>query len=224
MKALGHVEVVQFLRPVEAILLNLGADLGLDAFMPEPHDEAGHRVLLRQANGFEDDAQERQADTAARTGSQGAGGGVQAAMALGLGAQFFQAVPDGLRQIGNTTGGGPILEDRVAPQGTEHFDEVRFTRAVKTADPNSRLLCLVDVLQVGFEDVGHPFFILAIADKGLQLVPQDRQRLTGQFVIDAGHTLVDQFSGGRIFLVNIAILHHQFLVQYSLSAVIGTAR
>ena len=127
MKALSHVEVVQLFVPVETILFNMGADLIIDAFVLEPHDEAGNRVLLRQASGFEDDAQECQTDTSACTGSQRAGCGVQAPMALGLGAQFLEIISDALRQVGNAASRGSILEDRVNPKRTKHFDEVRFT-------------------------------------------------------------------------------------------------
>ena len=56
MKALSHVKVVQFFVPVVAVSLNVGADLIMDALVHEPHDEAGNRILLRQASGFEDNA------------------------------------------------------------------------------------------------------------------------------------------------------------------------
>ena len=126
MKALGHIEVVQLFVPVEAILFNMSANLVIDAFVLEPHDESGNRILLRQSSGFEEDAQECQSDTAARTGSQCAGCGVQAPMAFRLGAQLFEIISDALRQVGNSASRGSILEDRVDPKRTEHFDEVRF--------------------------------------------------------------------------------------------------
>ena len=55
-KTLSHVKVIQLFVPVEVVLLNVGADLVMDTFVREPHDEAGNRILLRQAGGFEDDA------------------------------------------------------------------------------------------------------------------------------------------------------------------------
>ena len=53
----------------------------------------------------------------------------------------------------------------------------------------------------------HALFILPITDKGLQLITEHGQRLTGFFIVDTGHALVHQFSGGRIFLVDVAIDH-----------------
>ncbi len=101
---------------------------------------------------------------------------------------------------------------------------MRLARAVEAADPHGRLLGLLDVLQVDVEDVFQALFVLAIADKGFELVPQDGQRLVGLLVVDAGHALVDQLSGRRVLLVDVAIEHVLPLVQNSLSAVIGTAR
>jgi hypothetical protein len=101
---------------------------------------------------------------------------------------------------------------------------VRLARAVEATDPHRRLLRLFDVLQVGFQNVDQALFVLPIADKGVQLVPQDRQRLVGLLVIDAGHALVDQLAGRRVLLVDVAIEHVLPLNQNSLSAVIGTAR
>ena len=83
--------------------------------------------MLGQSGGFEEDPQERQPDTSARTGSQRAGCGVQAPIAFRLSAQLLETIRDALRQVGNAARCGAILEDRVDPKRTERFDEVRFT-------------------------------------------------------------------------------------------------
>ena len=224
-QALGHVEVVELFVPVEAALLNVAPHSVVDAFMLEPHDKARHRVLLRQADGLEEDAQQGHAHgLVARAGAQRARRRMQTAVALRLGAEFLQLVAHALWQVRDAPRGGAVVEGAVDPECTQHLDQVRLARAVEAADPHGRLLGLLDVLQVDVEDVFQALFVLAIAHEGFELVPQNGQRLVGLFVVDAGHALVDQLSGRRVLLVDVAIEHVLPLVQNSLSAVIGTAR
>ena len=50
MQPLGDVEIVQFLVPVEASFLDMAAHGIVDAFMLQPHHEARHWILFRQAD------------------------------------------------------------------------------------------------------------------------------------------------------------------------------
>ena len=98
---------------------------------------------------------------------------MQAAVALGLGAEFFQVVTNVLRERCDATCCRAVVEFAIDPQCAQHFYQVRFTRTVEATHPHGRLLGLLDVLQVGIEDVLQTFFVLAIANEGIQLITQD---------------------------------------------------
>src|SRR5690606_22052063 len=138
----------------------------------KPHDKARYRVLFRQADRLEDDAEQGHAHRlVARAGAQRAGRSVQATMALGLGAEFFQVVAYALWQVGNTPRGSTVVKWGIHPKCPQHLDQVRFTRAIEATDPNRGLFRLFDVLQVDVENVLKALFVLAIADECFELVP-----------------------------------------------------
>ena len=89
---------------------------------------------------------------------------------------------------------------------------MRFSRTVKTTDPDGRLLRLINVFQVSFQDVLHAFFILAVANKGFELIAQYRQGLNSHIVIDIGNTFIDQFLKGRVFQIDVSVFHLHPLV------------
>jgi len=132
---------------------------------------------------------------------------MQAAMTFGLSAEFSEVIADALGQIGDPTGRGSVFKGSIHPQCPQHFDQMGFAGAIEPAHPNGRLLGLVDILEVGFEDVRHPFFVLAITNERFQFVAKNRQRMAGCLVVDACHPLVDQLPGGWILLINVTILH-----------------
>ncbi len=70
----------------------------------------------------------------------------------------------------------------------------------------------------------HTPAILSVADKGVQLIPQDVKSLVCCLVIDTGHPFIDQLMNGRVLLIDIAVDHYLSLDQNALSAVMGTAR
>ena len=195
MQPLGHVEVVQFLAPVVTIFFDLFADLIVYVLVPEPHDEAGHGVLLGKSDGLEDDAQQGQADASARTRPKGAGRGMQPSVAFARGVEFLQQVLDALRQVGDAACGRAVGEFRIRPQSAQHLDQVGLARPVEATHPDGWLLGLVNVLEIGLEDVRQTFFILAVADESLQFVTEHGKGLFGPLVVDIGHSLIDKLPG-----------------------------
>ncbi len=168
------VEVIELFIPVETARLNVAPHHVVDAFMLEPHHKACDRVLLRQAHGLEQDAQQGHAHGfVARAGAQCARRRVQAAVALRLDAELLELVAHALWQVRDTPRGGAIVKRTVHPQRPQHLDQVRLARAEEAADPHPRLLRLVDVLEIGLQYVDQALLVLAIADEGVQLIPQN---------------------------------------------------
>ena len=149
---------------------------------------------------------------------------MKTSVALARGGKLFQQILNALRQVGDAARGSAVGELRVRPQRAQHLDQVRLARAIESAHPDGRLLSLIDVLQIGLDDVRKAFLVLAIADKGLQLVPEDRKCLIGAFVVNVGHAFVDEFPRRRVLGIDLSVVHHALLYQASMSAVIGTAR
>ena len=220
---LGHVKVVELLLPVVAFLLQIRLHLHQKPFAAQPHDKACLWVLLGQASRFEDDAQDRQPHASFGAGAQGAGRSVQAAGTLAGSSQLDEQVADDDRQMGDAARCGAVGKEDIHPQRAHHLDHVRLAGAKETAHPDRRLLRRSQVAKVCMQNMFQPLGILAVADKGLQLVAEYGERMLGRVVVDAGDPLIDQLAGGRILLVDSTVEHVE-LRPYSLSAVIGTAR
>ena len=90
-----------------------------------------------------------------------------------LSGEFLQLIADTFWNAGNTPRTGPIAEAGIHPERPHHFDKVGLSRTIEAADPNRRLLRLVQVLDVGFENVNNALLILAFANKGFQFVPEN---------------------------------------------------
>ena len=67
MESFGHVKIVEFFRPVEAVFLYVASNSIIDTFILKPHDKSGDRVLFRQPDGLENDTEQRQSNATAGT-------------------------------------------------------------------------------------------------------------------------------------------------------------
>ena len=132
---------------------------------------------------------------------------MNATVALSLCAELFELVGNALRQRRNAARSSAIVERGIYPQRAQHLHHVRLSGTIEAADPHRRLLGLFDVLEVSLENVDQSLFVLPIADKGVQFVPQYGQCLARLFVVNAGYALVDQLAGRWVFLVDVAIEH-----------------
>ena len=149
--------------------------------------------LFRQAFGFENDAQQCQANLVAGAGTQLACGSVQTAVALALNGEFFEWLRHCVRQPGQAAGGGTVGELVVGPQGAQHFGQVRFAAAVKARNPDAGLLvAAVEVEQKLFQHGLQAFFVLAITNKGFQFVAQHALGGFGMVFRNFGHAVVDE--------------------------------
>ena len=113
-----------------------------------------------------------QPDAVPGPGPEVAGGGVQPAVPLGRVREFLQEVLHAGRQLGQAPGLGPVRELEVGPEVLEHLDQVRLAGAEEAADPDARLLGLVEVAEVGAEDAAQPLRVLAVADEVREFVAQ----------------------------------------------------
>ena len=116
--------------------------------------------------------------------------------------------------------GKNVVELEIGPEVLEHLDQVRLAGAEEPADPNARLLALVQVAQIGAEDANQAIGILAVADEVDEFVAQGVEfggRLAARHLRDA---LVEQRVGTWVFLVNLKVLHGRTSTSL---AVIGTA-
>ena len=102
----------------------------------QPHDKPRQVVLLRQANGLEDDGQERQAHVALHPRPQGTRSGMQALILVRAFGKLGKLLADAGREIGQAQGIGTIREALIGPEGAQHLGQVRFTRSVETTDPD----------------------------------------------------------------------------------------
>ena len=164
--------------------------------------------MLRQALGLEDDAQQGQTHFVAGTRPELACGSMQGAMALALGAELLQLFEHACGELGQAASGGTIGELVVGPQCAQHLGQVRLAAAVKARNPDPRLLAArVQVQQKLVEDGLQAFFVLAVADEGLQLIAQDGLRCLRVVFRNLGHAVVDKavLLGGLV--VDIPVQH-----------------
>ena len=213
MKHSGNIEIVQFFRPVVALLFHRRPYRVKDAFFLQPQYEAGLWILFRQSCGLEDDPQQRQSDTAAGPGSERSQCRMKPAEAFACIGQFPQVHFDAFRQRGNAARRCPVIKHSIRPERRQHFDQMRLAAAKEAADPNPWLLFLVQIFQVHIQDMLQTFFILAVANKGIQLVAKDSLLI----VIDAGNPLVDDLPADRIHQIDLLVQHDfppalQFLI------------
>ena len=96
-------------------------------------------------------------------------------VALGRVRELLEEVFDAGRQPGQAPGLGAVGKLEVGPEVLEHLDEMRLAGAEEAADPDAGLLGLVQVAEVGAEDAGQPFGVLAVADEVRELVAQGVQ-------------------------------------------------
>ena len=151
----GDVEVRQLLLEVAPRRGDAAPHRLLQPLVPEPEEERGAGVLRGQPLRPEDQAQQFQADAVARPRPERPGGGVEPALPLRLGREFDQQVLDVLRQLRQPARPGPVRELEVGPEVLEHLDEVALAAAEEPADPDARLLGLVQVVEVVAEDALH---------------------------------------------------------------------
>jgi hypothetical protein len=162
-------------------------------FPLQPQDEPRLVVLLGQAGGFEDDAEQGEADIVPRRGTELAGCRVQPTVAFGLVVELQEVISDLCGQLGEAARCRPVIEVHVHPQCPEHLGQVRLAAPIKAADPHARLLrCVAEIAEVGFEDAAQPLCILPIADEGLQLVAQGFQSRLGAILRYLRHTVVEK--------------------------------
>ena len=86
---------------------------------------------------------------------------------------------------------------------------MRFTGTEKATYPNGGLLGLVYILQIGFKNMLHAFFVLSFTDKGIQFIAQNSKGVARIFIVHIGNTFVEQASGGWVCLKKSTIYHVQ---------------
>jgi len=132
---------------------------------------------------------------------------VQATVSLSFGGKFLQGISHAIGQSGHTPSCRSIVEMCIHPKCPHHLHEVGFTRAEETTDPDGRLLGLIQVLEVGFQNMLKSSLVLALANKGLQLIPEHGHGFVGSCVIYTGDTFVDELPCGWIFRIYVSIFH-----------------
>ena len=189
-------------------LTEFGFYLIKNAFLLHPKNELRLVVLLGQALGLEHDTQQRQSHFVARTSAQLACGGMQSTVAPALRAELFEVLEHAGGQLGQTACGGAVGKLVIGPQRAQHLGQVRFTTTVKAGNPHARLLgACIQIDQELVEDGLQPFFVLAIADKGLQLVAQDGLSGFGMVFRHFRHAVVDEAVLLWRFVVDVAVQH-----------------
>ncbi len=166
------------------------------------------RQILRKAGGPEHELNEGQTNIVHGAGAERARRRPQSAASPAPVGQFPQQVGYLRRQANERAGGGTVGEMIVLPKIPEHFNEVRFAAAEKTADPDGLLLLTPQAIEVGLENSFKAARIFAIAHEGLQLKPE---RFGLALVIrdfrDLGDAVVEQLDGRGITEVEFAVLH-----------------
>ena len=163
------------------------------------------RVLRRQARAAENDAQHGQAD-AVRARAQRPRRRPQPAFALGGRAQLLELRSNVGRQRDEGAGLRAVGECDVLPQVLEHAHEVRLAAAIEAADPDRRLLGLVQVAQERGEHPLQAGLVLARADERLQLVAQDGPFLRRLRLKHLRHAVVGDDKCGGIAVKELAVL------------------
>ena len=181
----------------------------LDAFAAQPHQCASLAVIAGQAASLKHDGKYRLANAIAVALAQGARGGQKAGLFLSRqGVQLFQGISHRRGQARNVTRGALVGKGRVGPQRTQHLDHVRLAATKKARHPGRRCLrAPAQGLDVRFQNALEAFFIVALADKGLQLKPQGVLLLGVHGLVHFGHTLVFQGEGVDVLIKNVPVFH-----------------
>ena len=112
----AHPEVGKLLLPGATVGFDVLLHLVEGALPLEPEDEPGDWVLLRQAGGAEDHAEDRLADAVVGAGQERAGGGEQTTVAAAGVVEFGEVGPDLLGHLRHDSAGRRTVgEGRVGP-------------------------------------------------------------------------------------------------------------
>jgi hypothetical protein len=98
---------------------------------------------------------------------------------------------------------------------------MRFTAAVKSADPRGGLGGGAKIPDICLQNADNAVFILAFADEVLQLIPERLEFVFGRGLADAGYAIVLEFVRQRVASEEVTVFHAS---RSPLKGVMGIAR